>query len=196
MLPPPVLPPLLLPPLMLTALTRWLAATPSAFLAPETHVPAVFGDAVFAVNGVLLRREDAERIARACTDARRRTAVSLSAWLMTEQGLSEQLKALGPRATLDVADALVHLTSDVDPARWLLVDERREEAVRTALAAVRLLPDGENELVASDRLLAVSSSARRAAVHAAAAAARRAEEIADALAARRAREAAAQYVPS
>lgn len=177
----------------LAALTRRLAATPGDFLAPRTVAPAVLADAVFAVHGAVLDAAGVAAVRAGCTTADGARATALTGWLLTEPGLAAAGRAGGAQGALAVLAALVGLADDVRPARWVGTAERREEVARTALAALGVVPAGESPVEAHDRLLAVSSSARRAAVRGAAAAERRAQEIAAALAATRAAEAAAQY---
>ena len=180
----------------LAALTRRLAGIPADFLDPATVVPAVVGDAVFMVHAVVLLAADVEAVRGRCATPHGRDATAVAAWLITEPALAPYTRARGPAGALVVVQALVGLAAEVAPARWPVVAERREEAVRTALAAVGLHPSGESATEAADRLWSVSTVSRRAAVRSAAAAEQRARDIAAALAAQRAKEAAAQYVPT
>ncbi len=180
----------------LAALTRRLAGIPADFLAPATVVPAVLADAVFMVHTAVLRAADVETVRGWCATPHSRNATAVAAWLMAEPELAPYTRAGGPMGALAVAQALVGLAAEVAPARWLVVAERREEAARTALAAVDLHPLGESATEAADRLWSVSTVARRAAVRSAAAAEQRVRDIAAALAAQRPKEAAAQYVPT
>lgn len=180
----------------LAALTRRLAGTPADFLAADTVVPAVLADAVFLAHTAVLRPADVRSVRDWCATDQGRAATAVTAWLITEPELAAIARSYGPVGALAVAHALVELAADVSPTRWLVDADRREEAVRTALAAIGLCPAGESATEATDRLWSVSTVARRTAMRNAAAAEQRARDIAAALAAQRAKEAAAQYVPT
>lgn len=180
----------------LAALTRRLAGIPTEFFAAATVVPAVLADAIFLAHTAVLSSSDLQAVHGWCATDQGRAAVAVTAWLITEPELVACARDAGSAGALALGHTLVELAADVVPGRWLLDAERREEAVRTALAAVGLLPAGESATEATDRLWAVSTVARRAALRDAAAAEQRARDIAAALAAERAKEAAAQYVPT
>jgi hypothetical protein len=76
---------------------------------------------------------------------------------------------------------------------WHGDPKRREEIVRSMLATLELLPEGETEAQADDRLTRVSSAQRKRLLAAARDAEARAEVVREALAAKAAQEAADKY---
>jgi hypothetical protein len=76
---------------------------------------------------------------------------------------------------------------------WHGDPKRREEIVRSMLAMLELLPEGETEAQADDRLTRVSSAQRKRLLAAAREAEARAEVVREALAAKAAQEAADKY---
>jgi hypothetical protein len=76
---------------------------------------------------------------------------------------------------------------------WHGDPKRREEIVRSMLATLELLPEGETEAQADDRLTRVSSAQRKRLLAAAREAEARAEVVREALAAKAAQEAADKY---
>jgi hypothetical protein len=76
---------------------------------------------------------------------------------------------------------------------WHGDPKRREEIVRSILATLELLPEGETEAQADDRLTRVSSAQRKRLLAAAREAEARAEVVREALAAKAAQEAADKY---
>jgi hypothetical protein len=78
-------------------------------------------------------------------------------------------------------------------AEWHGDPKRREEIVRSLLAVLELIPEGETEAQADDRLTRVSSAQRKRLLAAAREAEARAEVVREALAAKAAQEAADKY---
>ncbi len=78
-------------------------------------------------------------------------------------------------------------------AQWLSDPKRREEIVRSMFATLELLPEGETDAQADDRLTRVSSAQRKRLLAAAREAEARAEVVREALAAKAAQEAADKY---
>jgi hypothetical protein len=76
---------------------------------------------------------------------------------------------------------------------WHGDPKRREEIVRSLLAVLELIPEGETEAQADDRLTRVSSAQRKRLLAAAREAEARAEVVREALAAKAAQEAADKY---
>lgn len=77
--------------------------------------------------------------------------------------------------------------------QWHGDPKRREEIVRSLLAVLELIPEGETEAQADDRLTRVSSAQRKRLLAAAREAEARAEVVREALAAKAAQEAADKY---
>jgi hypothetical protein len=78
-------------------------------------------------------------------------------------------------------------------SEWHGDPKRREEIVRSMLATLELIPEGETEAQADDRLTRVSSAQRKRLLAAAREAEARAEVVREALAAKAAQEAADKY---
>lgn len=111
----------------------------------------------------------------------------LAAWLLTEPSFTK-VKIF--------PDDLRRLFIDAQqwPQTFSLTDEeRREEFIRLVLDALKLIPKGETELQAKDRLLMVSSIEQARLLAASQAAFEREEAIRRALAKKRARESADKY---
>jgi hypothetical protein len=171
----------------LDAVTARLASVPRDFLDERVSLPALFGDILPAVA------------APACLafadDARVRTAAAIALWLMAADDLVEPLDPPLNTARAGVAvDALaLRVASVVDPAAWLVDDERRVEAARTFLLWDGLRPTGEDTATARALLDACDSLARDRAMAAAYEGHRHRAEIARRLQEARQREAAARY---
>ena len=97
----------------------------------------------------------------AATPARARhlQLVLFTTWLLHDPAFSgaehDALLALLQKRLASLANAVV-------PRRFFEDDERREELVRTCLAALGKLPQGETAAFAEDRLAALDSVRRRA----------------------------------
>ena len=164
------------------ALTRRLIDTPGDFLADpgDVAVPAVVGDlfgAPLAADQVAELRAG-ERTWLRC--------VLVASWLLAG------LPADPPAAWRFMAEDLRVLSGHV-PADALVDDpDHREELARRALRALDLLPAGETEAQAADRLSALDSVERARVLEATRAAERRAAEVRAAMHAQAAAEAAAK----
>ena len=113
----------------------------------------------------------------------------LQLWLLADDCWLDY--ALAPS---DLLQYLTHqgpvLAGVANAADYVQDDERREELVRLTLQALQLLPDGESEAIAQERLWQVSSIEREKMLAASAKAEQRAAQIRQTLAQQRAREAA------
>lgn len=81
----------------------------------------------------------------------------------------------------------------VEPSQWTSDADRREELARRCLAALGLVPQGESEAMAQDRLNTLDSVERKRVLMATQAAQQRAQEIREAMRKKAAEEAAAKY---
>lgn len=183
------------------ALAQHLARTPQELLAePRLQGRGAGGVQVAAVVSDVLRdlgsprhltAAEAQRLEKARAADRNLLRLTLvTAWLchalrelpgLAEAARTLLLGGLEPLAEVVAADLFV-----TDP-------DRREELVRLVLDALALLPAGETQAQAADRLTALSS-VERARVHADTRRQReRARDLRERMAAERARAAAARY---
>ncbi len=145
-------------------LTRRLLACPPVFLDPGGLDPR-------AVAADLLRDLAGDPLLRVSTDAivvpplpphpkpqNRRLVVAVALWLLHDPAFH----GLGlVRAATDLlAHGLDPLAEVVEAPQFVTDADRREELVRVVLGALNLLPEGETELQAADRLTTLDSAER------------------------------------
>ena len=182
------------------ALTQHLARAPAELLAEPllqgqatgVHVAAVVSDVLRDLGSPRhLTAAEARHFTQARPADRNLLRVTLvAAWLCHAlrelEGLAEAARAfllegLGPLAGVAGADLFV-----TDP-------DRREELARLALAALGLLPAGETQAAAADRLTALSSVERARVLADTQRQRERARQLREKMEAERARQAAARY---
>lgn len=149
-------------------LTRRLVDIPADFLAEprltgggDVHVEAVVGDLLEALQGTrpdaaLLRARFGELPG---SERNRLRLVLMACWLLGDRAFLAQR---------DRADALYDwlygdlqkLAEIVDAEAFVLDDVRREELARLAMKTMALLPEGETETQAADRLTAIDTLER------------------------------------
>lgn len=180
------------------ALVRRLSETPEEFLlAPRVgrtgviDVAAIAGDVLWDVEGrrpepAFLLGLDETRAER--TNLQRLRAIT--AWLFHD--LSLRRAELAPAMRTFLERGLGELAGLVDATSFVREPERREELVRRALAALALLPEGETEAQARDRLSSLDSVERRRVIEAARQAEERARKVREEMARKAAAEAAAK----
>lgn len=180
-------------------LVHRLAACPDAFLAPPrigdagvVSVGAVLGDAVRA-RGAELPEAWLDAVGPAVADAgteRWLRAVLVTCWLVADDELDG---LVGADALLGLLTAdLRALTDLVAPEDLVGDDDRREELARLLLRSCGVVPAGETEGQAADRLATLDSVSRTRVEAEARAAEQRAREVREAMERRRAAEAAAR----
>ena len=181
-------------------LTRRLAECPIDFLeAPKQGslgkivVDAVVTDLLLDCGGTILSNKERKPFTqRGANNRNYLRQVLVTCWLFhapcfTKLGnLADEMKSfllsgLNDLSRLVSADLLVQ---DAD---------RREELVRLCLAALKILPKGENNEQAADRLRALDSVERERVISETRAQQERAREIREAMARKKAQEAAARY---
>jgi hypothetical protein len=146
----------------------------------------------------VVSREGLERFEAAlATDRQGRAAgfALLFAWILADpwfgryaQTRVSQKRVWSTFTTLSVAHG-----AESSAAQWHGDPKRREEIVRSLFATLELVPEGETEAQADDRLTRVSSAQRKRLLAAAREAEARAEVVREALAAKAAQEAADKY---
>ncbi|WP_260599213.1 hypothetical protein [Sphingomonas endolithica] len=174
---------------------RRIAETPSEFLAEPrigsagtVHVAALVADLVraagFPVDRAALIPFESDRV-----DQRNRLSLAaVTIWLLAD------LPAPTVEAMLTLLGETIGDLAATGQARAFVEHaERREELARTALAALGLLPEGEDMRQAADRLSAVSASERQRLIRASRAAEDRARQVREALVRKAAEESADKY---
>lgn len=148
-------------------LTSRLASTPIAFRGRVSGKEAVRIDAVIAdlFRDRATRELGPDEVARfvagdpAAGRRRHLELVLVAGWLLHDTAFSDA----PAEALLALLDGrLAELSSHVVPRLFVEDGERREELVRSCLAALDRRPDGETLAVAEDRLAVLDSVRRRA----------------------------------
>jgi hypothetical protein len=146
----------------------------------------------------VVAREGLERFEAAMQiDTKGRAAgfALLFAWLLADPWFhrNARTKVSQKRVWYTFTTLSVAHGGESSAAEWHADPKRREEIVRSMLATLELLPEGETEAQADDRLTRVSSAQRKRLLAAAREAEARAELVRKALAAKAAQEAADKY---
>ena len=172
---------------------RRLAETPDDFLAEprigqagELVTAALVGDLFHALGHA---PADAPLVGH---DRNRLQLTAVAVWLLADEWVAA---AAPDRATL--AALLSERIGDLSPSgrvdQFVGDVERREELARTLIAALGLVPAGESEAQAADRLSAVSVVERRRLLRASQEAEERARAVREALIRKAAEESADKY---
>lgn len=139
-------------------LTNRLASIPLIFRAKvgSLRVDAIVADLVRARGTRMLERAEIDRVGQLA--ARHLELVLIASWLLHD----ETFAGMPTDALLGLLDArLGRLAAAVMPRLFVEDAERREELVRTCLAELGRVPDGESPLAAQDRLDVLDSVRRR-----------------------------------
>jgi hypothetical protein len=149
-------------------LTRRLAETPSEFLSPvlasdpaAVNLAAIVSDLIADLGGDPLPSEGAKHFAtreKGRDDELR--LVLIACWLLHDRWFIDPA-CFAPRARAFLTNGLGALAQVVKPAKFVSDPDRREELARLCLAALSLVPAGESEVVARDRLTTLSSVERQ-----------------------------------
>lgn len=178
---------------------RRLAETPEDFLAEprigetgQVVTAALVADLFHALGHQITAADLTGFAATSSVDRNRLMLVAIAVWLLADDWVAV---AASDRATL--AGLLGERISDLAGAgkadAFVSDAERREELARTVLAALGLVPAGETEAQANDRLSAVSAAERRRLLRASRDAEERARAIREALIRKAAEESADKY---
>ena len=171
-------------------LTRRLAETPADFSDPHVDAAAIVSDLIVMFGG---RVFDASRAAPfEAMEPNKRQLVLIAAWLLSDSALRDVPDATNAVYEL-LARGLDHLVPIVPPEHFMTDPDRREELARIALRALSMLPAGETERQAADRLTTLDSVERMRVLRDTRAAQARIREIQEAMRIKAAQEAAAAY---
>jgi hypothetical protein len=149
-------------------LTRRLAETPSEFLSPvlakesgAVNLAAIVSDLIADLGGEPLPAEMAKRFeAREKARDDELRLVLIASWLLHDRWFTDQ-RRFAPGALSFLSNGLAAAAKLVKPAKFVSDPDRREELARMCLAALDLVPAGESEIVARDRLTTLSSVERQ-----------------------------------
>lgn len=186
-------------------LTRHLAECPGIFLAEpiqpngsgEVHVQAVVADLLRALGQTVVSESQLKKfrygsMKQVKEERNRLRVVLIGCWLAHNAGLREHLRSEAVHAWLE--SGLDTLASLVKAEALVNDPERREELSRVLLATARVLPRGETEKEAENRLDSLDTVKRDAVVRQAQAAQERARKLREELARQeRERRAASVY---
>ncbi|AKF07018.1 hypothetical protein [Sandaracinus amylolyticus] len=183
----------------IATLVRRLAETPEDFLAAPRigasgviDVAAIVGDVLWEVSGQPMDRSSLTPLDEAhASRANLLRLRAIAAWLFHEPSLRRPELAKAMLAFL-LAKELEELATLVDASLFVRDPERREELARRALLALEMVPDGETEAQARDRLSSLDSVERTRVIEAARQAEARARRVRVEMARKAAEEAAAK----
>jgi hypothetical protein len=182
----------------LERLMRRIAETPDEFLA-EPRIGSAGTVATSALVGDLLRgagvpayRNVLDRFTATRPAERNRLMLAaVVVWLLADDWVEH---APTPEAMTGLlGETVAELAATALAPAFVEDAERREELARTALAALDLLPEGEDVRQAADRLSAVSATERQRLISASRAAEERARLVREALIRKAAEESADKY---
>lgn len=176
----------------IASLTHRLSETPAEFLDPaQVDVAAVVSDLLRDLGGALLDSRRASPFVDA-SNTRRLTLILIAAWLLHDDWFIAQ-KRFADTAYAFLSKTLDQLAAIVEPRQFVSDADRREELARMTLAALELLPEGENEAQATDRLNTLNSAERVRLLRDTRAAQERIRRIQEEMRKKAAEEAAAAY---
>lgn len=179
----------------LERIMRRIAETPAEFLAEPrigaggtVHTAALVSDLLRSVGLPVDRAALAPFESDRADQRGRLMLVAVVVWLLAD------LHAPSHEAVVALLDETVAELAATGPAQAFVEHaERREELARTVLAALGLIPEGEDARQAADRLSAVSASERRRLLRASRVAEDRARAVREALIRKAAEESADKY---
>lgn len=178
---------------------RRLAETPEDFLAEprigetgQVVTAALVADLFHALGHQIAAADLRGFAATSSMDRNRLMLVAIAVWLLADDWVAT---AASDRAALAglLGERVTDLAGAGKADAFVNDAERREELARTVLAALGLVPAGETEAQANDRLSAVSAAERRRLLRASRDAEERARAIREALIRKAAEESADKY---
>jgi hypothetical protein len=179
-------------------LTRRLAECPPEFSRPPgsgkgtLDIEAIVGDLLRDLGLAVVTQEDTAPFAASRFPKASQGLLMVTCWLLHDDAFTSQRRFARPvRAFL--SEGLTELAKVVRAEQFIRDPDRREELVRLALRALDLVPAGETETAALDRLTTLSSVERKRVLDATKAARDHAERVRKAMAEQAALESAARY---
>jgi hypothetical protein len=185
---------------LLESLTRRLAECPAEFL-DEPRIGRKGRITVAAVVNDLLRDLGGQSLAPdqldpfQSNDSRQRNRLRLiliACWLLHDSWFQDQ-NNLAPSLLALLSTGLDELASITTANKFVSDPDRREELARLCLRGLGLLPAGETEAQAQDRLATLNTAERQRVIKAAREAEDRARQIREAMAKKAAEEAADKW---
>jgi hypothetical protein len=178
---------------------RRLAETPEEFLAEprigetgQVVTAALVGDLLHALGHPTVPADMSGFTRTSSVDRNRLMLVAIAVWLLADDWVATATPDRAALAGL-LGERITDLAGASRADMFVGDAERREELARTVLAALGLVPAGETEAQASDRLSAVSAAERRRLLRASRDAEERARAIREALIRKAAEESADKY---
>lgn len=178
---------------------RRLAETPEDFLAePRTGetgqvvTAALVGDLLHGLGHRVAAADLTAFAGAGGMDRNRLMLVAIAVWLLADDWVATAAPDRAALAGL-LGERITDLAGAGKADAFVSDGERREELARTVLAALGLVPAGETEAQANDRLSAVSAAERRRLLRASRDAEERARAIREALIRKAAEESADKY---
>lgn len=188
----------------ITHLTHRLGLCPQEFTeqpriadGPGVAVDAVVGDLFLTWGAPLMRAKQLSFFRASCEESRDvLRLVLVAAWLLYDEELQTTIgdpRGAAELVMLWMEEDLPALAAVVKPEKFISEPERREELSRRVLALLEMIPEGETEKAAADRLKRVDSLERQRMLAETKERVRRAEELRKKMEEKRAREAAARW---
>jgi hypothetical protein len=179
-------------------LTRRLAECPPEFMRPPgsgqgtIEIEAIVGDLLRDLGQQVVTEEDTAAFAASRFPKTSQGLLLVACWLLHDDAFRRERRFAGP-ARVFLSQGLTELAKLVRADQFIRDPDRREELVRLALRALGLIPAGETEAAALDRLTTLSSVERKRVLDATKAARDHAERVRKAMAEQAAQESAARY---
>ena len=123
-----------------------ISSVPHDFFAPEVDLVALAGDVI----GAPLSADHVDLLTKSAAAGETRRAAAVVLWVWASEDVLAPLRPplSRARATRMVGALAFRLAPVVDPAEWLVIAERREEAARLLLLWSGQLPAGEDAVTA------------------------------------------------
>jgi hypothetical protein len=183
---------------LLETLTRRLAECPAEFLDEprlgrqgQIVVAAVVNDLLVALGGEPLASSQAAAFnpAEGRAERNRLKVILIACWLLYDDWF-RLAGRFAPAALACLIGGLAEAADLTAAGKFVVDPDRREELARRCLSSLNLLPEGETEAQAQDRLTTLNTAERQRVIKAAREAEERARQIREALAQKAAQEAA------
>lgn len=182
---------------LLETLTHRLSECPQDFLLDPTqlNVLAIVNDTIEALGGAIDMETSRAFNSIKIPDNLEKNRLQLTAitcWLLHDDWFVRESR-FASQSMRFITERLPELARLVQAPKFVSEADRREELARLCLSALHLVPQGETEEKAMDRLTTLSSAERQRVLRESRAAEERALAIRKAMEKKRAEEAAAAY---